>query len=230
MSCFAGGWWCDEWCCQLCFCSYHYGGLADAQESAFAASIALQAYFEGRSITPEDMKQCLEYWRDNMCERMDPLRRKHPVCCEPFCIPTPTCGLCYKLAHPRRKIPHGVETATAETVEVYEAYERERLKQIERYETFTGPVQTSTLCRLCGCRRAFGRKGCCFCTEGCTNCDRKAGDPAPPLEVHDWDDDLDASSILIKVLGPPPRNVVIRRWRWDPDECANVLEETKQVG
>jgi hypothetical protein len=166
----------------VCFCSYHYRGLADAEESAFAASIALQAYFESRSITPSQLVQCLEYWRDNVSERIDPVRRKHPVCCEPFCIPTPNCGLCYRLTHPRRKIPYGAETATTETVEVYEAYERKRLKQIETYETFTGPVQTSTLCRLCGCRRAFGRKGCCFCTEGCADCDRKAGDPAPPLE------------------------------------------------
>jgi len=63
-----------------------------------------------------------------------------------------------------------------------------------------------------------------FCTEGCTHCDRKAGDPAPPFEVHDFDDNHDASTVLMKVLGPPPPNVVIRRWRWDPEKGENVLD------
>lgn len=71
----------------------------------------------------------------------------------------------------------------------------------------------------------FGRKGFIFCTEGCNHCDRKAGDPAPPLVVHDFDDECDASTVLIKVIGPPPENVSIRRWRWDPESQANVLDE-----
>ena len=76
-----------------------------------------------------------------------------------------------------------------------------------------------------GCRRVFGRKGLIFCTEGCcSNCDRKAGEPAPPLAEHDIDDEMDASSILIKVVGPPPPNVVIKRWRWDPEAGENYLE------
>jgi hypothetical protein len=74
-----------------------------------------------------------------------------------------------------------------------------------------------------------GRKGVCFCTEGCNHCDRKAGDPAPPLDVHDFDDECDASTILIKVLGPPPANVCIRRWRWDPELQKNVLDEYSTV-
>ena len=77
---------------------------------------------------------------------------------------------------------------------------------------------------MLGCRRVFGRRGVIFCTEGCNNFDRKAGEPAPPFESHDVDEYYDASSVLIKVLGPPPPNVVIRRWRWDPEKGENVLE------
>ena len=77
---------------------------------------------------------------------------------------------------------------------------------------------------MAGCRRFFGRKGVIFCTEGCTDCDRKAGEPAPPVEHHDFDDELDASTLLMQVLGPPPPNVVIRRWRWDPESQRNILD------
>jgi len=77
---------------------------------------------------------------------------------------------------------------------------------------------------MLGCRRVFGRRGVIFCTEGCNHCDRKAGEPAPPFETHDVDDYYDAASVLIKVIGPPPPNVVIRRWRWDPEKGENVLE------
>jgi hypothetical protein len=75
-----------------------------------------------------------------------------------------------------------------------------------------------------GCRRCFGRKGCCFCTEGCNHFDRKPGDPAPPFDDDDVDDYFDASAILFKVVGPPPPNVVIRRWRWNPEQKKQVLE------
>ena len=80
------------------------------------------------------------------------------------------------------------------------------------------------MCRVLGCRRFVGRRGLIFCTEGCTDCSRKAGDPAPGFEEHDIDDDWDASTVLMKVVGPPPANVVIRRWRWDPEKGANILE------
>jgi hypothetical protein len=109
-------------------------------------------------------------------------------------------------------------------LQIYERYEAERQNQIRDWKTYYGPVNYSTFCRAGGCRRFFGRKGCIFCTEGCTDCDRKAGEPALPFEVHDIDDDWDASSVLIKVLGPPPANVVIRRWRWDPEAQKNILE------
>ena len=109
--------------------------------------------------------------------------------------------------------------------QVYETYEKQRLKQAEIYENFTGPVRYSTLCRALGCRRVFGRGGLIFCTEGCTDCSRKGrGEPAPPFEEHDFDDDWDATTVLIKVLGPPPPNVLIRRWRWDLEANENVLE------
>jgi hypothetical protein len=96
--------------------------------------------------------------------------------------------------------------------EVYEEYNALRRKQIEAYEKYQGPVRSSTFCRKAGCRRFFGRKGCIFCTEGCNHFERKAGDPAPPFDHRDIDDENDASVILRKVLGPPPPNVVYRRW------------------
>ena len=57
----------------------------------------------------------------------------------------------------------------------------------------------------------------------CNNCNRKASEPAPPFEEHDIDDDWDASSVLFQVLGPPPKNVVIRRWKWDPEKKEHFL-------
>jgi len=107
---------------------------------------------------------------------------------------------------------------------VYENYENERVKLMDTYDNFTGLVRNSTLCRVFGCRRFFERKGVIFCTEGCTHCSRKAGEPAPPFEERDFDDDWDATTVLMQVVGPPPANVVIRRWRWDPEANENVLE------
>jgi len=75
-----GGWWCDEWMCDIFCCSYRYTGLADADETAFAAGIALQAYFEGRKISKEDMDKCLEYYREHISEKTDPEGRKRDVC------------------------------------------------------------------------------------------------------------------------------------------------------
>lgn len=108
--------------------------------------------------------------------------------------------------------------------QVYANYNDECTKQVKAYDEFHGPVRRSTVCRMAGCRRFSGRKGFIFCSEGCTDCDRKAGEPAPALEVQDFDDDHDASSLLMKILGPPPPNVVIRRWRWDPEANVNMLE------
>lgn len=73
--------------CDICFCSYRYPGLADADECAFASSIALQAFFENRKITREDMDKCVEYYRENIAEITDPEGRKRDVCCEPFSFP-----------------------------------------------------------------------------------------------------------------------------------------------
>jgi hypothetical protein len=110
-------------------------------------------------------------------------------------------------------------------LQVYAKYEESRVRQLKRYQNFQAPVRQSTLCRAAGCRRFFGRKGVCFCTEQCcTHCDRKAGDPAPPFDDTDVDDYFDASTVLFRVLGPPPPNVVIRRWRWDPERNEQVLE------
>jgi hypothetical protein len=75
-----GGWWCDEWVCDVCFCSFRYFGIADPEETAFAAGIALQAYFESREITKQDMDKCITYWRENISEMGDPIGRKRDVC------------------------------------------------------------------------------------------------------------------------------------------------------
>lgn len=63
----------------LC-CSYRYHGIADPEETAFAAGIALQAYFENRKISKEDLDKCVQYWRDNISEETDPVGRKREVC------------------------------------------------------------------------------------------------------------------------------------------------------
>jgi len=96
--------------------------------------------------------------------------------------------------------------------QVYEHYEALRIKQIEAYETFYGPVRNSTVCRGFGCRRFFGRRGCIFCTEGCCTSSKKPDEPAPPFEHRDIDDENDASVILRKVLGDPPVDVVYKKW------------------
>ncbi|GAX15728.1 hypothetical protein FisN_3Hh203 [Fistulifera solaris] len=224
-----GGWWCDEWLCLYCCCTYKYRGLAHPDETAFASSIALQAFFEGRNLSKEDMDKCIAYWRDNISEQTDPSRRKRPVCCEPLCAPCCTLSCIQRLTHPKRNIPYKGDDVTDELEEVYRRYNAEAESQIQYYNSFYAPVRLSTFCRAWGCRRVCGRKGVCFCTEGCNHCDRKAGDPAPPLDVHDFDDECDASTILIKVLGPPPANVCIRRWRWDPELQKNVLDEYSTV-
>ena len=215
--------------CQMCFCSYQYTGLAYPDEAAFAASIALQAYFEGRAIGPDDMQQCIDFWRLHISERWNPIDRKRPVCCEPIIVPTAKCVGCYKCTHPKRTNPYPDIVTTTHLTAAYEQYERKNETQIMHFNTFYGPMYLSTLCRSCGCRRFFGRKGVFFCTEGCDDCSRKAGDPAPPFDVHDFDNDWDASTVLLKVLGPPPKNVCMKRWRWDPEAGENYLEEYPAV-
>jgi hypothetical protein len=236
------------------FCTFKYGGLADQDEVAFAASIALQAYFEGRTITKQDMDKCIDFWRNNIAEQTAPLERKRRVCCEPNYVPWPKCIRCHKCTHQKRDIPYADEEVTDEIkevcsdwcarvyvpncgpircspfVQVYGKYETGRLKQIEKYENFHGPVRSSTVCRAFGCRRCSGRKGCCFCTEGCKRSDRKAGDAAPPFEDHDFDDEFDASTVLMLVVGPPPANVFLRRWRWDPEKGENFLDTYPENG
>lgn len=124
----------------------------------------------------------------------------------------------------KREIPYHGDKVTDHIRNAYERYEQKRQTQIDAYASFEGPVYNGTLCKSLGCRRFFGRKGFCFCTEGCDNCDRKAGEPAPPVEIHDMDDEWDASRVMMEVLGPPPANVLIKRWRWDEVEQKYVLD------
>ena len=88
-------------------CVYHYPGLADADEAAFASSIALQAYFEGRPVTREDMDKCLEFWKKHVSEYSDPVERKRPVCLESISVPCLDCSIWQRLIHPKRRIPYG---------------------------------------------------------------------------------------------------------------------------
>lgn len=210
--------------CKLMCCVYAYDGIAEPEETAFACSIALQAFFEGRTLTKEDMDKCIAFWKENISELEDPIGRKRPVCCEPIYVPCCDAVGCYKAVHPKRTVPYAGDGVTDKLVEAYDKYAAERKKQVRRYKNARGPLRNSTLCRTMGCRRVFGRKGFCFCTEGCNHCDRKAGEPAPPMEVVDLDDYFDASTVLIKVLGPPPSHVVIKRWRYDPERGEQVLE------
>jgi len=104
--------------CSLFLCVYTYSGLADPDEVAFACSIALQAYFEGRAMTREDMDSCIKFWRDNVSEEGDPIGRKRPVMCEPLYVPCPDCYTCYQCVHPRRDIPYGEDEMTDRLKEV----------------------------------------------------------------------------------------------------------------
>lgn len=63
-----------------CLPIHRYEGIADADETSFAAGIALQAYFEGRAITRDDMDMCVKYWKENISEMEDPVGRKRDVC------------------------------------------------------------------------------------------------------------------------------------------------------
>jgi len=217
------GWWCDEWLCDLCFCSYRYQGLMHPDEVAFAASICLQSYFEGRALTRQDVDKCILFWKQNISEAGTGIHRD--VCCEPYVkLPCFTGLYCYKnWWHPRRNIPYKKDDITDELQQVYDDYNEKCEKQIEAYAAYQGPVRSSTLCKRSGCRRFFGRKGCIFCTEGCDNFSRKAGDPAPPFDHRDTDDENDASVVLRKVLGPPPRNVVYKRWEFDEESGESML-------
>jgi hypothetical protein len=203
--------------------------LSDADEVAFVASICLQSYFEGRELTPEHVKKCIDYWQDNISEAGGGPKRE--VCCEPNCeIPCATCTFCQRFAcHPRRKIPYEGDDVTEELQEAYDMYNSQRLSQIERYRTYQGPVRSSTLCRKVGCKRFWGRKGCCFCTEGCDHFDRKAGDPAPPFEHRDIDDQNDASVVLRKVLGEPPANVVYKRWEFNESDEQVLVTYSSEI-
>ena len=110
--------WLQNRLCSICFCSYLYGGLAYPDEVAFACSIALQAYFEGRTISREDMDKCVQYWRENIDELADPEKLKRDVCCEPFCVPCCDAAPCQSFTHPKRTIPYADEHCSDQTREV----------------------------------------------------------------------------------------------------------------
>lgn len=232
-----GGCWCDEWLCDICFCSYRYTNLADPDEFAFAASISLQAYFEGRAITKADMDKCILYWRNNISEKTAPEKRKRAVCCEEhIAIPNPFTGiLAYRnWTHVERKNPYlNNRYHTPQLKAAYKKFNELRIKQLQNYTDFIRPTRTSTCCRLYGCRRCCGRRGLCFCTEDCDKCcSHKVGDPAPPFSHPDWDDDNDAAKVLQRVLGPPPKNVLYIRQNDTATSSLSVfpLESEREQG
>jgi hypothetical protein len=104
--------------CSIAFCTFTYTGLAHPDETAFACSIALQAYFEGRTITKEEMDKCIAFWRENIAEESDPIRRKRQVCCEPYFVPCPEATAFHAMCHPKRDIPYPEEQVTPEIREV----------------------------------------------------------------------------------------------------------------
>ncbi|CAB9529109.1 expressed unknown protein [Seminavis robusta] len=245
------GWWCDEWPCDMMCCTYRYQGLADGDESAMASSLALQAYFEGRSFTQAQMEQCLQYWRDHVSEMGDPVHRKRPVLCQDTCS-VPSCVPSEKIYQsicqcPRKMPPH--YEPTPELQQVYDQYETQRQRQIKLYKEFKEPVRLSTWCRKLACQRCFGRKGVVFCTEGCCceddNTHRTMGrcysnlkqqalpqDDNPPFAPYshaDWDDDHNAATILQQVLGNPPPNVVYRKWQYDPDTKQHIVVQSPSI-
>jgi hypothetical protein len=208
----------------MLFCTYRYHGFADGDEVAFASNLALQAFFEGRKINKEDMEKCLEYWRQNIAEMHDPVGRKRDVMCEPFRVPCIPFGCIYRnCCQIKRKMPYKEETKQLR--EAYDKYEQLRLKQIDRWDNFRQPVRLSTVCQILGCRRFCGRKGLCFCTEGCNDnppagccykdLGRRPGDPFPPQPHPDLDDEQTAIRVLQTVLGNPPPNVVYKQWEMD---------------
>ena len=229
-----GGLWCDEWPCDMLCCTYRYAGLADGDEAAFASNIALQAYFEGRKITAQDMEKCLEYWRQHVSEFYDPEGKKRGAMCEPCYVPCfPSSWFYRNLCQRQRIIPSSLDASIPQVKEAYDKYERLRQKQTQRWINFRQPRRLSTICQVFGCRRFFGRKGFLFCTEGCNdnpragccyrNLHRQSGGPFPPPAHPDWEDDHDAVRVLQAVLGDPPRNVVYQRWEWDDETKGYVV-------
>jgi hypothetical protein len=163
------------------------------------------------------MQECLDYWKENLSEKSDPEGRKREVCCEPYFIPCPSCIRWYQCTHPKRNVPYAEDDDrnTPEIKEVYKDYDIKRLQQIEAWKSYYGPRKTSTLCRTLGCKRFCGRNGLIFCFEGCCAESHKTGEPAPPFDQRDIDDENDASVVLRKVLGDPPANVVYKRWEFN---------------
>ncbi len=97
-------------------------------------------------------------------------------------------------------------------IQAYDQYENLRVKDIRNFKEDFSRRRLTTVCRVLGCRRVFGRKGFCFCTEDIDKCcAHKVGNPAPPFLHEDIDDENDAARILQTVLGDPPKNVAYVR-------------------
>jgi len=137
-----GGWWCEEWACSICLCVYTYSGFENPDEVAFASSIALQAYFEDRAITRDDMDRCIEFWRNHISEEGDPIGRKRPVMCEPYHVPCYDCYHWYRWTHPKRDIPYADDEVTDQVKEV-----SSELRSIPGLLTaFDSPTKSNVCC------------------------------------------------------------------------------------
>lgn len=219
--------------CNYLGCLYLYYGLADPDETAFASNIALQAYFEGRKLTKEDMDRCVEYYKENIVPKPAPppdprtlswLYRFFLAVLD-FIKSLIKGELIYLCTHPKRNVPY--THPVPETKRVYDLYEKHRAAEINQFREVVMEDYLPPQCT--GCDRCFGRRGVCFCTEDISKCcSHKRGELAPPYETPFAYDrgEYSAADVLRRVVGPPPVRVVIRT---EPNATADLESGSLQV-
>lgn len=212
-----GGCWCEEWVCNYCGCLFVYHGLADPDEAAFASNIALQAYFEGRKLTIQEMNKCVEYFKDLIAPKPPPPHNlrgttflfRFLLAIFDFIRSVLKGEIFYRMTHPVRKNPF--VPPTSETTRVYDLHTEDRVADLDRFHN--KQMHDYSVPKCLGCDRWFGRRGVCFCTEDITNCfTHKKKTVAPPHETPLAYDqgEYSAADILRRVVGPPPKENVHR--------------------
>lgn len=218
---------------------YIYHGLADPDEASFASNIALQAYFEGRKLTHEEMNKCVQYYQEHIVPKPPPPRdlRKTSwlfrflLAVLDFVRSVLKGEVVYRMTHPVRNPPY--KSPTPETNRVYELYAQDREKDLNRF--YNMQMHDYIPPRSCGCDRWFGRKGVFFCTEDIDKCfTHKKKSVAPPLETPFAYDlgEYSAADVLRRVVGPPPAEVVHRCGPYAPDadQAASSLIADEESG